>query len=343
VYLFGRGSGVDTVSNSDSDALGVNADEIRLGAGVATTDVTVRRLGSDLLLLINGTTDSLRVSGYFNADGTTSSAVESIRFADGTVWDVATVKQRVLAGTSGNDELHGYATVDTLSGGDGNDTISGYGGHDILSGDAGNDSLFGGDGNDSLSGGLGNDSLDGGAGNDTLDGGAGNDSLAGGDGSDQLDGGTGNDSLSGGAGNDTLEGGAGNDSLDGGAGNDVYLYGRGSNNDVIENYDSTGTQNDRVVLGAGITEGQIWFRRVGNDLQLLLFETNETLTVRNWYLGSAYRIDAFELADGQRLLESQVEALVSAMSSFAPPASGQSSLPLNYQTSLNAVIAVNWN
>ena len=233
--------------------------------------------------------------------------MESIRFADGTVWGIESVKQRVLAGTSGNDLLHGHATADTISGGDGDDTIYGNGGNDTLSGDAGNDSFFGGDGNDSLSGGLGNDSLDGGMGNDTLD------------------------------------GGAGNDILNGGAGDDVYRYGKGANNDVIANWDATGTQNDRVVLGASLSEGQIWFKRVGWDLQLLLFETNETLTVRNWYLGAAYRIDSFELADGQRLLENQVESLVSAMAAFAPPPPGQSSLPPNYQTSLNAVIAANWN
>jgi len=361
VYRFGRGSGTDTISNADSDALGVNADVIELAAGIATTDVTVSRSGTDLILRINGTTDSLRVSRYFTSEGATSSAVESIRFADGTVWSIESVKQRVLAATSGNDELHGYATADTLSGGDGNDIIYGYGGNDTLAGDAGNDSLFGGDGNDTLAGdagndslsgeagndtltgGLGDDSLDGGTGDDQLTGGDGNDSLSGGTGNDLLDGGAGNDNLSGGDGNDTLDGGAGNDTLSGGNGDDIYRFGKGANNDVIDNYDATGTQNDRVVLGASLSEGQIWFRRVGNDLQVLLFETNETLTVRNWYLGSAYRVDSFELADGQRLLENQVETLVSAMAAFAPPPSGQSSLPPNYQASLNSVIAANWN
>jgi Ca2+-binding RTX toxin-like protein len=295
------------------------------------------------MLRINGTTDTLLVSGYFSSDGTTSAAVESIRFVDGTVWDVAKVKEILRIGTGGDDELHGSATADTLSGGDGNDRIYGYGGNDTLTGEAGNDNLFGGDGNDSLVGGLGDDYLDGNTGDDQVSGGEGSDNLWGQAGNDMLDGGGGTDSLLGGDGNDQLSGGEGNDILDGGAGDDVYRYGRSSNNDVINNHDSTGTQNDRVVLDAGISEGQIWFRRVGNDLQVLLFETSETLTVRNWYLGSAYRVDSFELADGQRLLENQVEALVSAMAAFAPPPSGQSSLPPNYQASLNSVIAANWN
>jgi Ca2+-binding RTX toxin-like protein len=269
--------------------------------------------------------------------------VESIRFVDGTVWGIESVKQRVLAGTAGNDVLHGYATADTLSGGDGNDVIYGNAGDDTLSGDMGHDTLLGGDGNDSLDGGAGVDTLDGGAGNDSLSGGDGNDILDGAAGADTLNGGAGNDTLSGGAGADTLDGGSGNDILIGGAGNDTYLFGKGANNDVIENYDATGADTDRILLGTGIAEGQVWFRRVGNDLQLMLFETNETLTVRNWYLGSAYRVDYFELADGQRLLENQVDALVSAMAAFAPPPSGQSSLPPNYQSSLNVLIAANWN
>ncbi|MFO0454553.1 MAG: calcium-binding protein, partial [Planctomycetota bacterium] len=288
VYRFGRGSGVDTISNADSDALGVNADVIELAAGIATTDVTVSRSGTDLILRINGTTDSLRVSGYFTSEGATSSAVESIRFADGTVWSIETVKQRVLAATSGNDELHGYATADTLSGGDGNDWIAGYGGNDTLAGDAGNDSLFGGDGNDSLSGGLGNDSLDGGTGddqltggdgndslsggtgNDLLDGGAGNDSLSGGTGNDLLDGGAGNDSLSGGDGNDTLTGGDGNDDLSGGNGADVYRFGRGSGVDTISNADSDalGVNADVIELAAGIATTDVTVSRSGTDLIL---------------------------------------------------------------------------
>lgn len=65
-----------------------------------------------------------------------------------------------------------------------NDTISGNTGNNILRGLAGNDVLNGIDGNDSLDGGVGNDTLDGGIGNDTLNGGTGNDSLIGGDGND---------------------------------------------------------------------------------------------------------------------------------------------------------------
>jgi Ca2+-binding RTX toxin-like protein len=168
---------------------------------------------------------------------------------------------------------------------------------------------------------------------DTLDGGAGNDSLWGG---------AGNDTLYGGAGNDTLDGDAGDDTLDGGTGNDTYRFGRGSGKDTINNYDATGSENDRVVIGAGVSENQIWFKRMDNDLQLTLIGTDDMLTVRNWYSDSAHRVDGFDLGSGKRLLEGQVDALVSAMASFAPPAPGQTSIPTAYQTALNPVIAANW-
>jgi hypothetical protein len=42
------------------------------------------------------------------------------------------------------------------------------------------------------------------------------------------------------------------------------------------------------------------------------------------------------------LIDSNVENLVNAMASFAPPAAGQTTLPTDYQTSLAPVLAANW-
>jgi Ca2+-binding RTX toxin-like protein len=398
--------------------------------------VTLARQSNDLIIRINGTDDRLTVTNYFNNDGASAYAVENLKFADNTVWDIATVKTKLLAGTSANDVINGYATNDTLSGGDGEDTLYGNAGDDVLSGDGGADTLYGGNGADTLDGGAGNDYLSGdsgadvylfgrGSGQDTINnydsdalganadtillganiattdvtlsrqsndliiringtddrltvtsyfnsdgasayavenlkfadntlwdiatvkakvliGSSGNDVITGYATNDILSGGDGNDTLSGGAGNDTLDGGAGNDTLDGGTGNDVYLFGKGAGSDVINNYDSSGTENDRVTIGAGVSEDQIWFQRTGNDLQLTLIETNDKLTVRNWYSGAAYHVDGFDLGNGKHLLDSQVDALVSAMAGFAPPAAGDTALPSNYQSVLNPVIAANW-
>lgn len=82
--------------------------------------------------------------------------------------------------------------------------------------------------------------------------------------------------------------------------------------------------------------------RVGNDLELSIIGTNDKTTISNWYSGSNYRVESFSTSSGSALLENQVDALVSAMAAFAPPAPGQTSLPADYQSTLNAVIAANW-
>ena len=116
---------------------------------------------------------------------------------------------------------------------------------------------------------------------------------------------------------------------------------KGSGSDTVNNYGASSTENDRVSLGAGIGEGQVWLERVGNNLRLTLYETGDRLTAQNWHSGATYRVRGFDLGNGKALLENQVDNLVSAMAAFSPPAAGQTSLPANYQETLNSVIAVN--
>ena len=65
-------------------------------------------------------------------------------------------------------------------------------------------------------------------------------------------------------------------------------------------------------------------------------------TISNWYSGSANHVEQFMTSDGKLLLDKQVDLLVQAMAAFAPPKAGQTSLPPDYQTALNPVIAANW-
>ncbi len=189
---------------------------------------------------------------------------------------------------------------------------------------------------------AGNDTLTGLAINDTLDGGDGNDTIYGRAGDDTLTGGTGNDNLYGEAGNDTLNGGAGTDSLVGGAGNDTYVLGRGHGADTVTENDSTSGNADLASFLAGVATDQIWFRHVGNDLEASIIGTSDKLTIKNWYSGSAYHVEQFRTADNHLLLDGKVENLVQAMAAFSPPAAGQTTLPSNYQTALQPVIAANW-
>ena len=96
---------------------------------------------------------------------------------------------------SGNDQITGNDSKDTLRGFAGSDLLIGGMGNDTLIGDAGADRLAGGKGLDNLFGGSGNDRLYGERGNDVLVGGAGNDLIVGGLGSDTMSGGTGADTF----------------------------------------------------------------------------------------------------------------------------------------------------
>jgi Ca2+-binding RTX toxin-like protein len=96
---------------------------------------------------------------------------------------------------SGNDQMTGRDSDDTLRGFAGRDTLLGGAGDDTLSGDAGNDRIVGGAGDDIVFGGTGNDRVFGGAGNDVIVGGAGRDVIGGGEGSDIVTGGTGADTF----------------------------------------------------------------------------------------------------------------------------------------------------
>ncbi len=114
------GAGNDTLYGGDGNDVvngGADNDNVQFAADILPTDIGLSRSGYDLWLAINGTTDKLTVSGYFQSDAASANIVEQLKFANGTVWDVAAVK-----GKAGNDNLQGYATADTFTGGAGNDT-----------------------------------------------------------------------------------------------------------------------------------------------------------------------------------------------------------------------------
>ena len=135
---------------------------------------------------------------------------------------------------------------------------------------------------------------------------AGNDSIVGSDGKDLIKGLGGSDVLYGGFGDDVLDGGAGNDVLYGGfsgafdgagAGNDTYVFGRGYGQDVIYDYDSTRGNSDTIRL-AGLNQADVTLYRKDSDLYVSVNGTNDTLAVAGWGLGSSYRVERIEFADG---------------------------------------------
>jgi hypothetical protein len=113
---------------------------------------------------------------------------------------------------------------------------------------------------------------------------------------------------------------------------------------VVEN-DATVGNTDIAQFLAGVTADQLWFLHpaASNNLEVRLIGTGDALVIKDWYLGASRHVEQFKTTDDAKtLLESQVQNLVSAMASFAPPAAGQTTLPADYQTALAPVIAANW-
>jgi Ca2+-binding RTX toxin-like protein len=276
----------------------------------------------------------------------------------------------VLDGGRGNDTIWGTAAAETIVGGGGDDVVDGGAGDDTyrVNGVAagGWDSFHG---YDSYSDAAGNDRLIavgtgdvdigmkswGTTGIETIDttGAAGTTRLLGDGGNNLLDfrsttllgsrivldAGGGHDVLYGTAAADTIDGGTGNDTLYGGTGNDTYRVSRGSATDRIS--DDSGSL-DQMVFGTGVSADQLWFRHVGNDLEVRIIGTVDIVSISNWYLGSANHVEQFRTADGRVLLDTQVDNLVSAMAGFSPPGWAVTTLPANYQTTLLPVINGNW-
>lgn len=177
----------------------------------------------------NGYTDTLR-------DEVTGANKGTINFTTQAALDSV-----VSEGERAAYIIKGTDSADTIRGGDlGNDIFGG----------GGQDTLYGGKLNDWIEGGAERDILHAGGGNNNvLIGGTGNDDLHGAEGSDWLIGGDDQDEIWGSGGDDIIEGGAGNgDELHGGYGNDVYIFRRGSGEDII--YDTNTMREQRAAYEA---------------------------------------------------------------------------------------------
>ncbi len=265
-----------------------------------------------------------------------------------------------LQGLAGNDTLRGGGGDDTLHGGEGNDRLDGGAGADILVGGTGNDVYVvdnagdaiheaAGEGTDTvqtslsyaLSNVLENLTLTGAA-NVTGTGNALNNVLTANDSGNTLLGLGGNDTLRGGDGADVLEGGVGNDRLEGGKGGDTYLFARGDGADILVENDALPGATDVLKFSEGIRASQLWFRKVGNNLEVSVIGTTDKVTVSGWYLSTDRQVEAFELDNGQRLWSDEVHLLVQAMSAYAPPPQGQVTLVGSYEANLGGLIAATW-
>jgi Ca2+-binding RTX toxin-like protein len=288
-------------------------------------------------------------------------------FADRNWTLGADFENLTLIGT-GNWTAVGNNSGNRITGNVGNNSISGRGGDDFL---------YGGDGDDVFNVSLGGtttygmDYIDGGNGTDVIDWGsnalsavtvnlatgtgsgggtAGAGSMTfvnvedawGGAHNDSITGNSGANFLYGAGGSDTLDGGAGADRLEGGTGSDTYKLGRGHGAETVKDTDSTTGNTDVAAFLTDIAKDQIWLQQSGNNLVVSVIGTSDQFTIQDWYLGTQHRLERFETANGDALLESNVQNLVDAMAAFTPPAPGQTTLPPAYATQLDPVISANW-
>lgn len=276
-----------------------------------------------------------------------------------------------LDGGTNNDLLEGGAGQDTLYGGLGNDTLYGGDDADVLYGGVGKDQLFGGAGNDALYGGSLGGAMTGGAGDDyylinstnhsiyeTVNGGydrvdsyvsefsldreieelrlLGSQNL-------QANGNAANNKIYGNSGNNILRGRQGFDVLNGGIGSDTYYVTRGDEKEVIFDYDREGLDIDVVRFDDVIKLDQLWFKQAGQDLLIQVIGTTDIVQIKNWYRSSADRIEQFTFdGSNKKILMADVQMLVDAMASMAPPATGQIELSATQQQQLQSVWDLVW-
>jgi trimeric autotransporter adhesin len=240
----------------------------------------------------------------------------------------------------GSDRLDGGAGADTLVGGTGDDIyyvdnvsdavveLSGQGSDTVKS--SVNHTLAANVDNLMLTG-----SAVSGTGNDLAN------LIMGNSGNNILDGGASTDSLRGSAGADTLIGGLGNDLLDGGAGNDTYRFSRGDGQDSIWESDTTVGNQDVLSFDSSVAYDQLWFKKIGNNLEVSVIGTADKLTVSNWYVSSQWHVEQVAASD-KILVDTQVQALVDAMASMTPPPLGQTALSATQASALQPVLASSW-
>ncbi|MDX1253220.1 MAG: putative Ig domain-containing protein, partial [Gammaproteobacteria bacterium] len=125
-YRFGMGGGRDvTVEGYDA----ATQDVVELAPGITPADVTVRWTvqGDMAVLLADGSRLTVRDQANPWSDG---AGIETLRFADGTMWDRDELATRALAATDGNDAIVGGRESDMLEGGAGDDRFQDLGGDD---------------------------------------------------------------------------------------------------------------------------------------------------------------------------------------------------------------------
>ncbi len=293
IYVFRPNSGQDTINNYTTDQ---GVDWL-----IFTDDITSERLvytrnNDDLIITINDSTDQVTVLNWFvSADyhidyiqpsgstGIPASEIDNLLNDDELPGDGDEDNNDLEPPISEEwDEPDPSDYANQLTGTDNAEQLYIGNQSDYLIALGGDDQLFGFDGEDYLSGGLGDDYLDGG-----------------GDADIQF----------GGDGNDQLGGDAGDDLLIGGSGDDTYVYGTGDGLDSIDN--SVGDDGvDWLIFTDDMIESVLVYSQIGDDLVITSNNSNDQITIQNWFLGSQYQVDYIQPFGGFGIPASQIGELL---------------------------------
>ena len=124
----------------------------------------------------------------------------------------------------------------------------------------------------------------------------------------------GHDTVNAGEGNDTLIGGIGNDYLNGGNGDDTYIYNLGDGFDTIT--ESGG--NDKIVFGEGISQSDLSFEKIGNNLKISVNgKDDKGIQINDHFRYDSSKVETIEFHDGSTLDISNADQLIQAMNSFS--------------------------
>jgi hypothetical protein len=216
---------------------------------------------------------------------------------------------------------------------------------DIILGSLLSDRMDGGSGNDMLFGDRGHDTLNGGFGADVLVGGRGNDTYIidnihdiimekNNDGIDMVlttvtyhmalglenlvmqgnaplsaYGNELNNQVIGNSADNLIEGGRGNDLLIGGLGNDTYLFHLGDGHDIVQDKDLASISKDCIKwVGEKHTLADMSWIKQGNSLCIQTDDSQDSVVIKDWFLGVVNQIEIFWVNDAQ-VLSSEINAL----------------------------------
>ena len=131
LYVWARGDGNDTIVEGNWSG----GDRLQL-SNVNPQDVTYLRNGNDIVIVIAesapGAGDGGAISLPYFLDGYYERGVESVLFADGTIYTRTEILPLlpIIPATTGNDSIDGSNGADIFEGGRGNDVLNGLGGND---------------------------------------------------------------------------------------------------------------------------------------------------------------------------------------------------------------------